>query len=65
MSAPPPPPLTSVQKRALTAAALGWGFDGLDGYLFIEPWGGIPGIETVGIILLGATSLEWHDVMSV
>jgi len=28
-------PLTSVQKRALLAAALGWGFDGLDGYLYI------------------------------
>lgn len=39
--------------------------DGVDGYLFIEPWGGVPGIETVGIILLGATSFEWHDVMSV
>ncbi|HYD02090.1 MAG TPA: MFS transporter [Phycisphaerales bacterium] len=30
-----PAPLTSTQKRALLAAALGWGFDGLDGYLFI------------------------------
>ncbi|HZW05664.1 MAG TPA: MFS transporter [Phycisphaerales bacterium] len=30
-----PTPLTSTQKRALLAAALGWGFDGLDGYLYI------------------------------
>lgn len=29
------PPLSTVQKRALLAAALGWGFDGLDGYLYI------------------------------
>ena len=28
-------PLTPIQKRALLAAALGWGFDGLDGYLYI------------------------------
>ncbi|MBY0308375.1 MAG: hypothetical protein K2Q09_06510, partial [Phycisphaerales bacterium] len=35
MSSPPPPPLTAVQRRALLAASLGWGFDGLDGYLYI------------------------------
>lgn len=35
MTGATPAPLTSIQKRALTAAALGWGFDGLDGYLFI------------------------------
>lgn len=31
----PAKPLTGTQKRALLAAALGWGFDGLDGYLYI------------------------------
>jgi MFS family permease len=37
MPAPSSPhaPLSGVQKRALLAAALGWGFDGLDGYLYI------------------------------
>ena len=42
--------------------------DGVDGYLFIEPWTSLPAIETVGIILEGLTStsdFEWHDVMSV
>lgn len=35
MAEVPTAPLTGTQKRALTAAALGWGFDGLDGYLYI------------------------------
>lgn len=35
MPSAPSTPLTPVQKRALLAAALGWGFDGLDGYLYI------------------------------
>jgi Ca2+-binding RTX toxin-like protein len=42
--------------------------DGVDGYLFIEPWTSLPAIETVGIILEGLTStsdFEWYNVMSV
>jgi Ca2+-binding RTX toxin-like protein len=43
--------------------------DQVDGYLFIEPWGGqLPAIETVGIKLVGLTSVadfEWYDVMSI
>ncbi|MFN0010835.1 MAG: MFS transporter [Phycisphaerales bacterium] len=31
----PPAPLTSIQKKALIAAWLGWMFDGLDGYLYV------------------------------
>ena len=41
--------------------------DGVDGYLFIEPWTSLPAIETVGIILEGLTSTSdfvWYDVMS-
>ena len=32
---PPDGPVTSVQKKALLAAWLGWMFDGLDGYLYV------------------------------
>jgi len=42
--------------------------DKVDGYLFIEPWAGqFPAIETVGIKLVGLTSVsdfDWYDVIT-
>jgi hypothetical protein len=41
--------------------------DGVDGYLFMEPWTNIPAFGTVGIILEGLTAVsdfDWHDVMT-
>ena len=42
--------------------------DKVDGYLFIEPWAGqLPAIETVGIKLVGLTSVsdfDWYDVIT-
>ena len=32
--------------------------DGVDGYLFAEPWTELPAIETVGVILQGLTSVS-------